>query len=1317
MPSDRIQRRVDRLLDQAEEAADQNNWQLVADHARMVLTVDPENEDALSMIAMVEQHSGVTTSPGAAAPSPNVASPSDGAPVPAPTPDVEAADPTPQTAAPEPAPLSPPTEDEPPPTDKSGRVMPLSFVDGRYKVVRFLGEGGKKLVYLAHDTLLDRDVAFGLIKAEALDDASLQRVTREAQAIGRLGDHPNIMPIYDMGMEGRQPYMIQPVMGGGDVEALIEDAEDNRLPLARALEISIAVAEGLVFAHSHGIVHRDLKPGNVWLSEDGQARIGDFGLALSSGRSRLTREGMMVGTVSYMPPEQATGGVVTERSDLYSLGAMIYELVTGRTPFIGDDEFAIIGQHINTPPVSPSWHNPSCPRPLDALVMSMLAKNPDERPQDASVVLAELKAIDPTKIPDAAGQTGEGGIDGDGDAFIGRVYEMEQLKAGYEDASNGQGRMMTLVGEPGIGKTRMAHEFAASIELRGGQVLWGRCYESEGAPPHWPWIQAMRQYVRDRDPAELRRELGTGASAIAEIISDVRDRLPDIPVLKQGDDSDAARFRLYDAIATFLKSAAREKPIVLVLDDLHWADRPTLRLLEFMGRELNGSNILLLGTYRDVEINRQHPLSQALGDLIRDSRFERLVLSGLSREDVGYFIEVVGGMKPLEILVDKVFDQTEGNPLFVTEVVRLLVEDGQLVPANKNKRDWNVAIPQGVREVVGRRLDRLSDECARVLTTAAVIGRTFQLAQLDRLIEDMTEDGLLDTLEEALELRLIEEVSGKVGEYYFAQALTRDTLSEEMSLTRRVRLHARIAAVMEDLYGADAKDHADELVKHFDMARSVVGTEKLIEYSIIAGNKALETGAFSRALGYFELAMDASGGQAPSARNAEILAGLGRAQIATLERQNLQRGVSTLRDGFEAYMRSGDVESALSLAEGDVEPVTGVTRVNEFISRALEVAPPDSIHAGRLYARLGDALGTEKADYDAARSAFGKAIEIAREKSDRSLEMMTLINAAVVDGHHCDYAEAADKAAQAVEAATAALDPGTELRARMRTVVSLLKAGRIDDVSAHISAMKSLVEADGSQRDSEEVLLIEQGYFLVTGQWYEAGLANTRLLEMTSDPIALGEKAVLEAHQGNAESSDGYLVRLLDAMSLTPAGPSYWYAMPALVLPLVARLTGDQSRLSAAKQISESIIESSSASPERQLYARAGMALSAVLEKDSDAASDYYDVILAARKSSFMIGMLLNIDHLLGLLAMTRGDSDTAASHLEDGLKFCEDAGYQPEMAWICADLSILLADMDDDGNADRIVELQDKAIEVARTLGMNPILEQVIAHREILKA
>jgi serine/threonine-protein kinase len=247
-----------------------------------------------------------------------------------------------------------------PPSPPSPRLaveqveIPASFASGRYTVKRFLGEGGKKKVYLAHDATLDRDVAFALIKTDGLDDTSRERIAREAQAMGRLGSHPHIVTVFDLGEEMGRPYMVTELMGGGDVEGVIEKAPEHKLPLPQALAIAEQVLQGLEFAHGKGIVHRDLKPGNVWLTADGVAKIGDFGLAVAIDRTRLTQAGMMVGTVSYMPPEQATGGEVTPRSDLYSLGAMLYEMVTGRPPFVGDEAVAIIGQHLNTPPVAPS---------------------------------------------------------------------------------------------------------------------------------------------------------------------------------------------------------------------------------------------------------------------------------------------------------------------------------------------------------------------------------------------------------------------------------------------------------------------------------------------------------------------------------------------------------------------------------------------------------------------------------------------------------------------------------------------------------------------------------------------------------------------------------------------------------------------------------------------------------------------------------------------------------------------------------------------------------------------------------------------------
>ena len=283
-----------------------------------------------------------------------------------------------------------------PGTERSGKgaIHPTSFANGRYQVRDFLGEGGKKKVYRAHDGILDRDVALAVIKAEGLDETSRARVIREAQAMGRLGDHPNILQIHDLGEEQGQPYLILPLMPGGSVDGLIGDAPDHRIGLERALSIAKGLCGGLGFAHSRGVVHRDLKPGNIWLTADGTAKIGDFGLAVVLDYSRITTERMMVGTVAYMPPEQAMGGEVTPQSDLYSLGAMLYEMITGRPPFLGDDPVAIIGQHINTPPVAPTWHNGQCPRPFEALILRLLAKDPSDRPGSAADVLAALEGID-----------------------------------------------------------------------------------------------------------------------------------------------------------------------------------------------------------------------------------------------------------------------------------------------------------------------------------------------------------------------------------------------------------------------------------------------------------------------------------------------------------------------------------------------------------------------------------------------------------------------------------------------------------------------------------------------------------------------------------------------------------------------------------------------------------------------------------------------------------------------------------------------------------------------------------------------------------
>jgi len=736
--------------------------------------------------------------------------------------------------------------------------MPESLAAGRYCVVRLLGEGARKRVYLVHDARLDRDVALALIKIEGLDDAGLARIRREAQAMGRLGDHPHIVTVHDIGEEGAQPFIVSQYMAGGSIDDLLRRAEGHRLPIAQCLRLGEELCQALDHAHARHVIHRDLKPGNVWLTAQGAAQLGDFGLAVAVDQPRLTVEGMMVGTVTYMPPEQALGRSVDARSDLYALGAMLYEMVTGRPPFLGDDAVSIISQHMNTPPVAPSWHNPELPRALEALILRLLAKAPEDRPESAAAVRQALQAISATTGGPAAtaGAMPErnpldrlaGGV------FVGREAELDELRAALEDALSGRGRLMMVVGEPGIGKTRTADEFSTYARLRKAQVLWGRCYEGEGAPAYWPWVQSIRSYVHDRDPRLLLSELGSAASDIAQIVSEVRERLPGLPAPAPMAPEEA-RFRLFDGITTFLRNASRSEPLVLVLDDLHWADKSSLLLLQFLARELRGARLLVIGTYRDMELGRQHPLAQTLAELAREQLSERVVLRGLSEHDVGRFIEITAGLKPPKALVATVYAETEGNPFFVNEVVRLLVADGRLQHPEK-VRSWSVDIPQGVREVVTRRLDRLSAECNRVLATAAVIGREFSLELLARLV-DLPSDKLLEVLEEAAAARVIAEVPRTVGVYAFAHALIRETLYGELTTTRRVRLHRQIGEALEALYGANPEPHLAELSYHFFEAAQGGDVDRAIAYAVRAGDRARSLMAHEQAAHHYEMGLQA----------------------------------------------------------------------------------------------------------------------------------------------------------------------------------------------------------------------------------------------------------------------------------------------------------------------------------------------------------------------------------------------------------------------------------------------------------------------------
>jgi hypothetical protein len=372
-------------------------------------------------------------------------------------------------------------------------------------------------VYLATDTRLQREVAAAVFKAGGSDETAMRRARREAEAMAKLGEHANIVNVYDFGEEAGQLYLISQYMAGGDLYSLLSDAADHRLAVEEVVRIGGDIAGGLAHAHAHGVVHRDVKPQNVWLAPDGTAKIGDFGLAVAQGATRVTAVGTVIGTVAYMPPEQALGRGSDARSDIYSLGALLYELLCGMTPFVGESAAAVVSQHVSTAPVAPSGHRSGVPAPLDQLLLRMLAKSPEARPQQAAEVREALGMIAAAVAGGDTAAQDVAALDRITDStFIGRERETHELRAAIDDAVGRRGRTVLISGESGIGKTRLGSEAAAYAALRGAQVLWGRCYAGAGAPAYWPWVQVIRDYARGHDAETVASDLGSGAFEIAQ---------------------------------------------------------------------------------------------------------------------------------------------------------------------------------------------------------------------------------------------------------------------------------------------------------------------------------------------------------------------------------------------------------------------------------------------------------------------------------------------------------------------------------------------------------------------------------------------------------------------------------------------------------------------------------------------------------------------------------------------------------------------------------------------------------------------------------
>jgi DNA-binding SARP family transcriptional activator len=891
------------------------------------------------------------------------------------------------------------------------------------------------------------------------------------------------------------------------------------------------------------------------------------------------------------------------------------------------------------------------------------------------------RSIDPTAAP--------------GPPVVGREAELSALRAAWRTAVSGAPSFTTIAGEPGIGKTTLVRALAAEAEADGGMVVWGRNHEQAGSAPLWPWVQIIRSLLDGG---------ATNGGATDTEEEAVLRPLVDGTAHQATGDPDAARLRLFDAITRLLRATSERRPLVVVLDDLQWADSDSLRVLDYLTNELDGGRVMLVATYRDEDAAPGTSLVAALGALARRPGSVRMALPGLGSHDVAELADVVSGVGLEPAAVALLVERTNGNPFFLQELLRLLRSEGRLTADEIVGLD----VPAGVRDVVRRRVDRLPEDSQAVLRVAAVVGREFTVDELAVACRLDAEE-VLDALDPPLVTALVEEAGPRGDRFRFAHALVGETLADDLSVTRRRRLHARIAEAIEEVHARDLRAQCSRLAHHHAQAAPLGHAAAATRYAVMAARQAHEQAAFDEAARLWLLAHDVAEDD-DEAEPRELL-DLTIELASALARVGDAGAKRSSAEAIDRALDLGDVPAAVraarSLTEHTMTWITAEFRNPEDeivprLDRILGLLGPDD-HASRaLMLAVRAPLGYYR-DPAEAKRLVAESFAIARQLGDDEVLAACLVQRLSV--HHDDDEVTRDDADELIAVSRRiGSEPleATGLVARLRARWALADAA---GAAADLAAAEALLA-----RTPAPLVELQLSYHPVSRL-----IADGRFEEADREARAIEERCRRVSMWG----TERYLIQLLDIR--------FFQGRLAEIEATVDALVELQPDIGARNFAALARFESGRPDEGRELLERWGgieppsddwrfpvEATAATLLArhvgDTATAAEMYRRLLP-REGRLCTSGDLNcegpVDTYLGINALTVGDRDTARRHLTEAVALARHVGSPTYEAHARLHLAAAL-----DG-PDRQAELR-RALAIAEPLDMRAV---VTAARDGLEA